>query len=130
MGAYLPSLSEVSYVFGVLISSGTKSSSSSSFSSVSVSVAFRFWTIFSFPFNISRSISSQRTYLPSRPRRQCLFFRFISPFVLTFFVLRSSFGLKKWAQNKFSVHYFPSVCFYGTFCSAYCGLFFILEFSF
>ena len=35
---------------------------------------FRFCTIFSFPFNLSRRISSQLPLFPSRPRKQCLFF--------------------------------------------------------
>ena len=92
MGMYFPPRSEVSYVFGVPNSYGTSSSSSSSSSSVSVSLAFRFWTILSFPLNMSRCISSQRPYSPSRPRKQCLFFGLISPLVLivgSFFVLRS-----------------------------------------
>ena len=92
LGAYLPSRSEVSYFFGVLISFGISSSSSSSSSSVSVFVAFRSWTIFSFPFRKSRSIWCQRPYLPFWPRRQCLFFGLISPLALiagSFLVLRS-----------------------------------------
>ena len=93
IGTYFPPRSEVSYVFGVPISSGaSSSSSSSSSSSVSVSVVFRFWTILSVSFRMSRSISSQRPYFPSRPRRQCRYFGLISPLALivdSFFALRS-----------------------------------------
>ena len=90
IGTYFPPRLEVSYVFGVPISSGATSTSLSS-SSVSVSAVLPFWTILSFPFRVSRSISSQRPYFPSRPRRQCRFFGLISPLALivdSFFALR------------------------------------------
>ena len=90
IGTYFPPRLEVSYVFGVPISSGATSTSLSS-SSVSVSAVLPFWTILSFPFRMSRSISSQRPYFPSRPRRQCRFFGLISPLALivdSFFALR------------------------------------------
>ena len=96
IGAYRPSRSEVSYSFGVgiPISSGISSSSSeSSSSSVALAVCFRLWTIFSFPFSISRSILSHLPYLPSRPRRQCLFFGFISPLVFSVVSLRVFFSV-------------------------------------
>ena len=45
-------------------------------------VDFLFWTIFNFPFKMSRSISSHLPYSPWRLRRQCLFLELISPLVL------------------------------------------------
>ena len=78
IGSYLPSFSDVSYTFGVPVSSGISSSST-----VSLSARFLFRTIFNLPFRMSRKISSQRPFFPSSPRRQCRFFGFISPVVFT-----------------------------------------------
>ena len=78
IGMYSPFHSEVSYICLPVASAISSSSSSSSSSSVSVCVFLRFCTIFSLPLSMSRRISSQRPYFPSSPRRQCLFFSWIS----------------------------------------------------
>ena len=77
---YRPFRSDVLYV-RLPVSSGISSSSSSSSSFVSDTLTFRFWTILSFPFRMSRSISSHRPYFPSSPLRQCRFFGVISALV-------------------------------------------------
>ena len=75
IGTYLPSFSDVSYMISVPVSSGISSSSS-----VSLSARFLFWTTFSFPFRMSRRISSHRPYSTWRQSR---FFAIISPVVFS-----------------------------------------------
>ena len=79
--------------------------------------AICFEQFFSWPFRISRRISSHRPYFAPSPRRQFQFFGLISPDVLN-------------AGSFLSVNSLSGVRFYSAFGSAYRSLLFILEFFF